>query len=167
MVAERLIRTGDRREKCRLEHGLEPLHPDPRVSEHTLKVRIEGAEVEERFVDVEYEDAFHWLRRRGWDSNPRSFRSQTFQVCALSRTRRPLHFKSVIRLLRATDRTPRRGDRRGPPRDGEPAEASEAGGTPARGEGFGGRRVASLVGRGEGGIRSREARGYRCSSAAP
>src|SRR5438445_11594205 len=29
-------------------------------------------------------------QRRGWDSNPRSFRSQTFQVCALSRTRRPL-----------------------------------------------------------------------------
>src|SRR5947207_7030173 len=36
-----------------------------------------------------------------------------------------------------------RVDDRGPPRDGEPAEESEAGGTPARTEGFG-RRCASL-----------------------
>src|SRR5919201_1666434 len=36
------------------------------------------------------------VQRRGWDSNPRSFRSQTFQVCALSQTRRPLHDKAIV-----------------------------------------------------------------------
>src|SRR5256712_9800120 len=63
---------------------------------------------------------FTGLQRRGWDSNPRSFRSQTFQVCALSRTRRPLHLKIVIRLLCANDPFSRGDDRR-PTRGGAPA----------------------------------------------
>src|SRR5204863_214965 len=43
-----------------------------------------------RSVSLTSKTRTRFTQRRGWDSNPRSFRSQTFQVCALSRTRRPL-----------------------------------------------------------------------------
>src|SRR6266566_2831309 len=59
MLPERFVRTGDGGEKRRLEHRLEPLHANLRVPEHTLKVRIERAQIEERFVDVENEDTLH------------------------------------------------------------------------------------------------------------
>jgi hypothetical protein len=42
-----------------LEHRLKPLHSDLGVPKHTLEVRIEGTQVEQRFVDVEDKYAFH------------------------------------------------------------------------------------------------------------
>ena len=57
---EWFVWAGDGGEERRLEHRLKPFHADLRVPEHTLKVRIERAEIEERFVYVENEDAVHF-----------------------------------------------------------------------------------------------------------
>src|SRR2546423_2150814 len=59
VLPERFVRTGNGRQERRLEHRLEPLHADLRVPEDALKMRIERAHVEERFVDIENENAFH------------------------------------------------------------------------------------------------------------
>src|SRR2546428_14061169 len=59
MLPERFVRTGDGGEKRRLEHRLEPLHANLRVPEHTLKVRIEPAQIEDRFVNAEKEGTLH------------------------------------------------------------------------------------------------------------
>src|SRR5438477_1030239 len=82
MLPERLVRSRDRREQRALQHRLEPLDAYPRVAENAREVRFERGQIEERFVHVEDKDVFH-DRRRGWDSNPRSFRLRTFEVRAL------------------------------------------------------------------------------------
>src|SRR5207237_3754077 len=82
MLPEPLVRSRDRREQRALQPRLEPLDAYPRVAENAREVRFERGQIEERFVHVEDKDVFH-DRRRGWDSNPRSFRLRTFQVRAL------------------------------------------------------------------------------------
>src|SRR5439155_16757027 len=54
VLAEREVRTGDGREERGLKHGLEPLDAHLRVAEHTLEMRIERAQVEQRLVDVKH-----------------------------------------------------------------------------------------------------------------
>src|SRR2546428_592172 len=65
VLPERFVRPRDRREECRLQHRLEPLHADTRVAEHALEMWVEGTEVEERFVEVENEDPLHFSGEGG------------------------------------------------------------------------------------------------------
>src|SRR6058998_973678 len=84
VLAERHVWTGDRREERGLKHGPEPLDANLRVAEDPLEMGVERAQIEQRFVDVEDQNALHEpsAERGGFEPtrlSPTAFRERHLQ----------------------------------------------------------------------------------------